>query len=212
MIVQSSTQFFERSDITSKPGRTSKTSASTLKCDIDSLIIKLKETVIYSHKLDFRKCEKMNESRLINMVDSFQDLHFIRCILPNNDKQNAKFEEELVLRQLITSNTISYAKFIRFGYSKRVSCQKIIDECKWVKNKSCASRLNVCSKVLLSIGFKLRDFKMGNDGIAFRSDKFCMLETFFSDVVAARSFKEKEVKNTESLTNSSDPKQKFQPK
>lgn len=105
-------------------------------------------------------------------------MHFIRCILPNTEEKSESFEEELVLRQLLTSSTISYARFMRFGYSKRVAYQTIIDSCKLVENKlkkHCVNRSNICSKILLSIGFKLNDFKMGNDTIAFRANSFHLL-------------------------------------
>lgn len=119
-------------------------------------------------------------------------MQFIRCILPNNEKQNGKFEDGLVLKQLITSSTISYAKFIRFGYAKHVALQKIIDECKCIENKFgkwSDNQLNFYSKVLLAIGLRLKDFKMGNDSVFFRSNKFHLLDKFFPDARIALNSK-----------------------
>lgn len=115
----------------------------------------------------------------------FQDSYFVRCILPNNEKNNAKFEHDLVLKQLITSSTISYVKFIRFGYPKRIELRKIVDACEWLEKKlniEFEQRSMFYSKVLLYIGFKLKDFKMGHDAIFFRSKKFHLLENFLSDL------------------------------
>lgn len=112
-------------------------------------------------------------------------MHFIRCILPNHDKKNGKFEEELVLNQLNTSCTVSYANFIRFGYSKSVAFEEFVEKCrsveeKWTKGN--ADRASFYSKVLLSIGFKNNECKMGNEAIFLRSNKFVLLEKFFVDM------------------------------
>lgn len=109
-------------------------------------------------------------------------MYFVRCILPNNDKKGDIFEEEMVLRQLLTSSTISYGKFIRFGYSNHVPYQKIFEACKSVERlrKHCVDRSDFCLKILLSMGFKLNDFKMGCNAIAFRANKIHMLEELLS--------------------------------
>lgn len=112
-------------------------------------------------------------------------MHFIRCILPNNNKQNGKFEEELVLSQLNTTCTVSYANFIRFGYSKSVPLEELVEKCRPVEEKwirANADRSSFYSKVLLSIGFKLDEFKMGNEAIFCRSNKYVLLENFLVDM------------------------------
>lgn len=131
-------------------------------------------------------------------------------MLPNNEKQNGKFDEELILRQLISSNTISYAKFMRFGYPKRISLQTMLNECKLVEEKiniPCVDRLNFIFKVLLCIGFRFEDFKMGNDAIFFRSNKFHLIEKFFLEV-AETKITECTLSTADSLT----PQQKRKPK
>lgn len=112
-------------------------------------------------------------------------MHFIRCILPNNNRQNRKFDEALVLSQLNTSCTVSYTNFIRFGYSKSVAFEKLVERCKSVEekwNKANADRATFYSKVLLSLGFKLDEFKMGNEAIFFRANKFVLMEELFEDM------------------------------
>lgn len=115
-------------------------------------------------------------------------MHFIHCILPNIQKEYGKFVDELVLRQLMTSSTIAYAQFIRFGYSKHVALQKIINQCKQLEEKLkipfSVDSTNLYLKVLLPIGFGPEDFKMGNDLILFRSNKIDLLEKWFSDAKA----------------------------
>lgn len=112
-------------------------------------------------------------------------MHFIRCVLPNNHKQQGQFDEESVLRQLRTSCIVPYAKFIRFGYSKRISFQELSNKCKILEDKfvkDFPNRKHFYSKVLLSIGFGREEFKMGSDMIFFRSNKFGLLKTFLSDM------------------------------
>lgn len=113
--------------------------------------------------------------------------------MPNREKQNGKFDEQLVLSQLLTSNTISYAKFVRFGYPKHISCQRIIDACKAIESKlikMCVDQVHFCTKVLLSLGFLLDDFKISNGSILFRLNKYHLLEQFLTDAIAAQNISE----------------------
>lgn len=114
----------------------------------------------------------------------------------------------------MTSSTIAYAKFIRYGYSKHVPFQKVIDECKWLENKlkiPCLNRSNLYSRILMPIGFGPKDFKMCSEMIFFRSNKFHLLENLFSDVKAALHTSAS-MKQHQPVTDSSPPKQKKEPK
>lgn len=130
------------------------------------------------------KYSKLHLQQLIYWIFKyFQDVHFIRCILPNNNKQEEHFEESLVLGQLKTSCTISYANFIRFGYSKSVKFEQLADVCRLVEKKwNKMDRAHFYSKVLLSLGFKLNEIKLGKEAIFFRTNKFSCLEKLFSDI------------------------------
>lgn len=123
-----------------------------------------------------------SQCQILKQISFFQDLHFIRCILPNNDKEKGMFEENLILKQMNTSCTVSFAKFIRFGYSKRIQFQEVFEKCKSVEVKFVEGyfdRSNFYSMLLRCIGFKVQDFKIGNDAIFFRSNKFELLKQFF---------------------------------
>lgn len=88
---------------------------------------------------------------------------------------------------------------MRFGYSKNVPHKQIIETCKSVENKlkkHCVNRSSICSKILMSIGFKLKDFKMGKDTIGFRANSFHLLENFFADCNSYHSIKEVEKKDS----------------
>lgn len=86
-----------------------------------------------------------------------------------------------------TSCTISYANFMKFGYPKRIYLQDLVNVCKELENNLktiSIKQSNFYSKVLLSIGFKLKDFKMGNNAIFFRAEKFHLLEKIFSETAS----------------------------
>lgn len=109
----------------------------------------------------------------------FQDAHFIRCIQTNGEKKNGEFNDELVLKQLKTSSVISHAKFIRYGYSKRIDLQKLAVVCAPIEEKViklCGSQSKFYSTVMLSLGLDRNEFKMGNDMIFIRSNKFDLVK------------------------------------
>lgn len=118
----------------------------------------------------------------------FQNVHFIRCIRPNSEKRYENFNDELVLQQLKTSSIISHAEFIRFGYSMRIDVRKIIEACKPIEKKLmkvCVNQSKLCLYVMLYLGFKLNEFKMGKDVIFCRSNKFHLVEQFLSSLHAS---------------------------
>lgn len=89
---------------------------------------------------------------------------------------------------------------MRYGYPKRTPLQKFIDECKCIEtkfNKMGLNRSEFYTKVLLAIGFKFEDFKMTNNTIFFRLNKFQMLEKFYFDLTESKEDKtESEASNS----------------
>lgn len=171
-------------DDKSGPKYKCKSSATTLKIEIDSLIEQLNQTVCNPNK--YKPIEIVCYVSY-NFFIFFKEAHFVRCILPNNTKQRGKFDDELVLRQLITSSTIAFARFMRFGYSEHISLEKMMGEFKLVEtklNKWSANRSNFYSKVLIALGYKLADFKIGRDLIFFRTNKIRLLEDIFCEIKA----------------------------
>lgn len=88
---------------------------------------------------------------------------------------------------MIFPSVISHAKFIRFGYSKRIPLQKLVLACEPIESsliKICGSQSKMYSIVMLSLGFQRNEFKMGNDVIFMRSNKFHLLEEFMSETLS----------------------------
>lgn len=85
--------------------------------------------------------------------------------------------------QLRTSSTVAYANFIRFGYPNRIAFQDLINACKPIEEKLKNTYIwpsNFYTKVLLSMGLTLNDFKIGKDVVFFRLNKIHLVEIFFS--------------------------------
>lgn len=80
---------------------------------------------------------------------------------------------------------MSYAKFVRFGFSKSVTLQEFDQNCGFLLEifaKASVNRSMFYSKVLFFIGFKNEEFTIGNEAIFCRSNKIESLEKFFSDL------------------------------
>lgn len=159
--------------------RKANTSSSALKLEVNNLMDKLKNTVIIENMFFSR----ILNNRLIYLLLCFKNPHFIRCIQPNDEKQNGTFNEELVLRQLNTSSITSYAQFMCFGYPKRIASEKLIKKCEPIEKRfKCMQRPTLYSKILLSRGFKQTDFRIGKEMFFFRSTKFNLLEKLLHDL------------------------------
>lgn len=93
------------------------------------------------------------------------------------------FENESVSQQLYTSSTISYAKFSRYGYPKRVHLIELQDKIRPLESKLkfISTNRTLELKILQFLGFKLSDFKMGINMIFFRLNRFELFEKFIAD-------------------------------
>lgn len=112
-----------------------------------------------------------------------QNGHFIRCIQPNNEKQCGVFNEDMVLKQLNTTSTMAYAQFMCFGYPKRIALEELIKKCQPIEARfKSFERSTLYSKILLSRGFKLENFRIGKEIIFFRSTQFSLLQDLLRDL------------------------------
>lgn len=72
---------------------------------------------------------------------------------------------------------------MRYGYSKRLALQEFIDLCRPLENelKSIESSM-LYKKCFLTLGLEMKDFRMGNNTIFFRMNKFDLIEKFISNL------------------------------
>lgn len=86
-----------------------------------------------------------------------------------------------MLEQLKTSSTIAYAEFMRSGYPIHISLQNFLNIFKPLNEKlSNICIKNFVTKCLLSMGLKLRDFRIGTEYIFLRSKRFDVVDQLFS--------------------------------
>lgn len=70
-----------------------------------------------------------------------------------------------------------------FGYPKRIALVELAKKCQKIENRfKSVQRTTLYSKILLSLGFKLKDFRIGKEVIFFRSTKFHLLEKLLLDL------------------------------
>lgn len=72
---------------------------------------------------------------------------------------------------------------MRYGYPKRLALQYLVDLCHPLEKelKSIESTM-LYKKCFLTLGFEMKDFKMGNNTIFFRMNKFDLIERFISNL------------------------------
>lgn len=82
----------------------------------------------------------------------------------------AHFDDQMVMIQLKSSSVLSYVEFVRHGFPLRVSIEQIHK--RYAPHYHlCANRTYFQTKLLLSIGLRRIDFRIGKNCILFRSDK-----------------------------------------
>lgn len=89
---------------------------------------------------------------------------------PNAGGLAKNFDQCMVLSQLRSSSTLSYAEFVRFGFPLRLSIEEIRNLYK-PYFYICAGARKFHVKLLLSNGFRIGDFKIGCNYIFFRSNE-----------------------------------------
>lgn len=110
----------------------------------------------------------------------FQDTHFIRCIKPNEERIPGKFDEEYVSRQLKCFSVIAYAKFIQNCYPIKVSFDVLREPYEqFIQTSDMVHQTddfriiskNFFRKLLVSCGFEMKDFRVGEHQIFFRESQ-----------------------------------------
>lgn len=102
-----------------------------------------------------------------------------------------KFDECMILRQLRSSSTLAYADFVRFGFPLRIAVTEM-DNLYAPHYNICADARKFHMKLLLAIGLRIGEFKLGQNYILFRSnqrDKLEKLLSFDESILALKCFR-----------------------
>ena len=88
---------------------------------------------------------RFRSSKFLGVVDHFQaslrslistlqtgELHFIRCIKPNDERAPAKWNQKVVARQLNTSGIVSAVHVSRAGYADHLAPQQLLAQYGWL--------------------------------------------------------------------------------
>lgn len=155
-----------------KIANNSRSTSQNMRNELNGLIKTLENTVFFNNLTnDFIRYPAI----------IFQNSHFIRCIRPNVHQLPKVFDTGLVLQQLKSANMIVYAKFMQIGFAKRVSIDSLNETYKQYMlsggfRSTSTGIQKFYTKLLLSIGFKLKDFKFGINLIFFRAQNSALID------------------------------------
>lgn len=139
-----------------------KSIGQSIKDESNALIQKLKNTVTFNNF--------MHSGLISLLLIFFQKSQFIHCVKPNRDMIVQKFDECMVLKQLRSTSTLAYTDFVRFGFPLRISVAKM-QSLYAPHYHICTSARKFHMKLLLAIGLRIGQFKLGQNFIFFRSDQ-----------------------------------------
>lgn len=100
-----------------------------------------------------------------------QNTHFLRCLKPNKQKLPAAFDEDFISQQLKSFSIAAYVDFMQTGYPVRIIFEPLTDAYEmYIKEfqGTFKDKKQFFAKLLLSIGFKSADFKLGETIIFVR--------------------------------------------
>lgn len=135
--------------------------------ELDSLLTKLKQTVCKSLKTYF------SVATYLYKIYYLQRSYFIRCIKPNNNQTAGIFDENVVLKQIQTSGTLTYFNLMQHGYPFKVRIDDLFENItSFLEPRHISVGSKMCCQIyLIATGFEHTDFKLGKTEIHIRLGK-----------------------------------------
>lgn len=105
--------------------------------------------------------------------------HFVRCILPNNEKKSDLFQDEIVLHQLRCNGVLEGIRIARSGYPNRIDFEEfartysILSSLKITKN---TESKQVCESILENLNLNPDIFKLGLTKLFFRNGVLAQIQ------------------------------------
>lgn len=103
-----------------------------------------------------------------------QGYHFIRCIKANKAGDDT-FDEEFVAKQLDTSGSFAYQRLMKIGFPSRIDYRPICSQLLRFEELPKDPKILI-EELLLCVGLKETDFKIGSSKLFLRPDKLEELE------------------------------------
>ncbi|KAI0463462.1 hypothetical protein LJB42_002457 [Komagataella kurtzmanii] len=118
-------------------------------------------------------------SSLINQLSQTHP-HFVRCILPNNQRSSNMFDQRLILDQLRCNGVLEGIRIARAGYPNRIPFDKFYSNYGFLsRNKIRHNDNNFksnCEIVLNELELSPNDFKVGLTKLFFKNGVLAVLE------------------------------------
>ncbi|QLQ81017.1 hypothetical protein HG537_0E03720 [Torulaspora globosa] len=128
----------------------------------------------------FRTSSTRHREQLNSLLDQLSSTqpHFVRCIIPNNEKKSKDFDRRLILEQLRCNGVLEGIRIAREGYPNRIFFKEFFQRYKLLSNDfpiSNNSKKN-CEFLLSSLHLDPSIYKVGSTKLFFKAGVLAELE------------------------------------
>lgn len=141
----------------------------------------------------FRTVAKRHKEQLTSLMDQLSKTypHFVRCILPNNEKKPGTFNDKIVLHQLRCNGVLEGIRIARSGYPNRIDFKTFATHYSLLSNISFSGIKNnsdykqTCELILDGLDLEPEVYKIGLTKLFFRNGVLAKLEKKREEKLAA---------------------------
>lgn len=150
--------------------KSKKTLTMALKNDLRALISELENKVVIF--FCFLCAQTKSTLYFFDLFSRyFRDSHYVVCIKPH--KTDAFFDDDFIKSQLKTSSIVPYMNLMQNGFPNRIPYTEILPKFEELFVKEIeADKLKFCERVLIANGNEKCDFKLGENAVFFRNNKY----------------------------------------
>lgn len=128
----------------------------------------------------FRTVAQRHKEQLMNLMSQLQSTHphFVRCIVPNQNKTPGEFDNKLVLDQLRCNGVLEGIRIARSGFPNRLEFKEFRERYQaLLKNASGISDgKSACEAILKNLQLNPSNFKIGTSKVFFKNGVLAELE------------------------------------
>ncbi|GAV29257.1 hypothetical protein PMKS-002739 [Pichia membranifaciens] len=142
----------------------------------------------------FRTVAKRHKEQLTSLMDQLSRTypHFVRCILPNNEKKPGAFNDKIVLHQLRCNGVLEGIRIARSGYPNRIDFKTFATHYSLLSSISFSGIKNnnsdykqTCELILDGLDLEPEVYKIGLTKLFFRNGVLAKLEKKREEKLAA---------------------------
>lgn len=127
----------------------------------------------------FRTVAQRHKEQLNSLMDQLSKTypHFVRCILPNNDKKPSSFNDSIVLNQLRCNGVLEGIRIARSGYPNRIDFKTFATKYQILSNIGFNSDYkHSCEIILDQLNLDKDIYKVGLTKLFFRNGVLASIE------------------------------------